>query len=384
VGAIQHDATESTDQAAEARLVDLFCELASIPSPSGLEGRCGEAVSRYLADLGLDVHRDGAGANVGSDGDNLYCRLAPTVPGQPLFFCAHLDTVPPETLEPVVVDGVLRNATPSIVGADNKAALVVMLDAIHTVVTDEIPHAGLELVLTIGEELGLVGSTAFECSVLHAQSGYVFDHPGAIGGYVTAAPTRFVVRARMHGRSAHAAIAPESGVNAIVPLAQAIASFPGASPAVAVNVALVGGGSAMNVVPDRSEVTVDVRGNDQDEARTVVDAIEAALRSAADRAGCTVEVDVDRPYSGYRLPADSAALHLALSAFSRLGLPTAEWETRGGSDANVFRNRGLDCVNLTHAVEGFHAPDERVAISDLVLMRDVTLTIIAEARRADG
>ncbi|MDX6551566.1 MAG: tripeptide aminopeptidase, partial [Gaiellales bacterium] len=215
-------------------------------------------MTRYLTDLGLEVRPDGAGATVGSDGDNLHCRLAPTAPGEPLFFCAHLDTVPPETLEPVVLDGMLRNATASIVGADNKAALVVMLDAIRTIVTEDIPHAGLELVLTIGEELGLVGSSAFDCSVLHAQSGYVFDHPGPIGGYVTAAPTRFVVRARMHGRSAHAAIAPESGINAIVPLARAIASFPGASPAVAVNVALVAGGSAMNVVPDRSEVTVDV------------------------------------------------------------------------------------------------------------------------------
>ena len=92
-----------------------------------------------------------------------------------------------------------------------------------------------------------------------------------------------------------------------------------------------------------------------------------------------MEVEIDRPYSAYRLAADSRALRLALDAFSRLGLESAPWETRGGSDANVFCKRGLDCVNLTHGVVGFHAPDERVAVSDLMLMRTVMLTIIAEA-----
>jgi tripeptide aminopeptidase len=324
---------------------------------------------------------------LGSDADNVYCRLpASTTGGRPLFFCAHLDTVPPTgALEPVVIDGVIRNVTPSIVGADNKAALAVMLDAIRTVVTEDLPHAGLELVFTIGEERGLVGSSAFDCSALHARSGFVFDHPGAIGGYVAAAPSRFVVRAKMHGRAAHSAIAPETGVNAIVPLAQAISQFPASSPAVNVNVALVRGGSALNVVPDSAEVSVDVRSVDHGQGQSVADVIHETLRLAAERAGCQLDADVEQPYSAYRLPGDSAALGLALAAFSRLGLPATPYETRGGSDANAFRTRGLDCVNLTHAVVGFHADDERVAISDLALMRTVMLTIITEATLdADG
>jgi tripeptide aminopeptidase len=376
--------TDATRGEGEDRLVDLFCALASIPSPSGLEGRCAEAVSDELRDLGLAVESDGLGPALGSDAGNLYCRLPATAPGRPLFFCAHLDTVPPTaTLEPVIMDGEIRNASPSIVGADNKAALAVMLDAVRTVITENLPHAGLELVFTIGEERGLVGSTAFDCSVLRAQEGFVFDHPGAIGGYVAAAPSRFIVRAAMHGRAAHSAIAPETGVNAIVPLAEAISRFPTSSPAVNVNVALIEGGSALNVVPGIARVTVDVRSTEHSEAEAVAGAIGDMLRDAAQRSQCRLEVDVGHPYSAYRLPEDSAALGLARAAFARHGLPPTPYETRGGSDANAFRKRGLDCVNLTHAVVGFHADDERVAVSDLALMRTVMLTIIAEALDAD-
>jgi tripeptide aminopeptidase len=269
-----------------SRLVSLFCALASIPSPSGSEGACGAAVIAELTSLGLEVRADGAGSTIGSDCDNLYCQIPATTTGLPLFFCAHLDTVPPtDVLKPVLVDGVLRNATPSIVGADNKAALVVILEAIRTLVVDETPHAGVELIFTIGEELGLVGSTAFDCSVLRASSGYVLDHPGAIGGYVEAAPSRFVVRARMHGRAAHSAIAPEDGINAIVPLAVAVAAFPAASELVNVNVARMQGGSALNIVPDFAEASVDVRAVEESDAQRVVAQIQSILTSQADRAG---------------------------------------------------------------------------------------------------
>jgi tripeptide aminopeptidase len=360
------------DLEVSSRLVSLFRRLAAIPSPTGDEGRCAEAVAAELEAMGLRPIRDGAGAAVGSSGDNLYCRIPPTTSGVPLFFCAHLDTVPPTArLDPVVVDGVIRNAAPSIVGADNKAAVAVMLDAAATIVRERVTHAGVELVFTIGEEHGLVGSTAFDSSVLRAR-----------GGYVAAAPSRFVVKATMHGRAAHSAIAPQDGVNAIVPMARAIASLPEPPRHVNVNVALVHGGSAMNVVPESSDVTVDVRSTEHDDAKVAAERIGEALQTAAAQGGCRLDVEISEPYSAYRVPADSPALALAKTAFAKLGLECTPVETRGGSDANVFCKRGLDCVNLTHAVIGFHAPDERVAVADLALMRTVTLEIVAAA--ADG
>jgi tripeptide aminopeptidase len=337
-------------------------------------------VEAELSALGFAVRRDGAGDMVGGDCDNLYCHIPATRPGHPLFLCAHLDTVPPtHNLRPVVVDGVIRNATRSIIGADNKAAIAVLLDTARTVRIDQVEHAGIELLFTVGEERGLLGSRALDPSLLQARTGFVFDHPGAIGRYVVAAPSRFVVHATMRGRASHSGISPEQGVNAIVALARGLAALPASTAAVSINVARVTGGTALNVVPDCAEVDVDVRSLDNDEALQVVSEIIRTLRSWADEAGCTLETAVDNPYHGYRVPEDSHALSLAVAACDRLGLPVAPIETRGGSDANALRATGLDCVNLAHAVVDFHGPDESVAVSDLVLMEQVVLEVLAAA-----
>ena len=115
---------------AQDDVVSLFTELASVPSPPGDERAVADSVAAYMRDLGLDVSEDDAGARIGSNAGNLYARVEATDGGTPLFLCAHLDTVPPEAgIEPVLEDGVIRNAAGTILGADNKSAVAVMLEA---------------------------------------------------------------------------------------------------------------------------------------------------------------------------------------------------------------------------------------------------------------
>jgi tripeptide aminopeptidase len=243
---------------------------------------------------------------------------------------------------------------------------------------DGVPHAGIELVFTVGEEQGLLGSRAFDATGLRARAGFVFDHPGAIGGYVSAAPSRFIVGATVRGRASHSGISPERGANAVVALAHAVVGLPTTTPTVSVNVARFAGGGSLNVVPDYAELGIDVRSLDHDEARATVAQIERVLGST-DTDGCAVEIEVKNPYLAYRLPDASGALVLAKRACDRLNIQTSPLETRGGSDANAFRAVGLDCVNLAHAVVDFHGPEEHVAVVDLVLMEELVLKILAEA-----
>src|SRR6516225_6470484 len=120
---------------------------------------------------------------------NVYARAAPTAPGEPIFLCAHLDTVPPtDAIEPVVEDGVVRNARPTILGGDNKAAAAAMLEATRRTLAEGRPHAGIELVFTPQEETGLHGAYAFDHGRLHARVGYVYDQAAAIGDIVLGAP----------------------------------------------------------------------------------------------------------------------------------------------------------------------------------------------------
>src|SRR5204862_8225939 len=124
-------------------VVDLFCELAAIASPPGEERAVADRVQRYLRDCGLQPDEDAAGRTVGSTMGNLYARVEPTADGEPIFLCAHLDTVPAtDAIEPVLEDGVVRNARPTILGADDKAAVAVMLEATRRLLAENRPHAG--------------------------------------------------------------------------------------------------------------------------------------------------------------------------------------------------------------------------------------------------
>src|SRR3954452_4451864 len=200
-----------------SEVVDLFTELAAIASPPGEERPVADAVARYLRDLGLSVDEDDAGATVGSNMGNLYCRLEPSGNGgTPIFLCAHLDTVPPEgPLEPVVEEGVVRNAGGTILGADNKAAVAAMLEGARRVLAEGRPHAGIELLFTPKEEVGLLGAAAFDHARFHARLGYVYDQAAPIGDVILGAPYSQAMEVRFHGRAAHSGMYPEEGRSAI-------------------------------------------------------------------------------------------------------------------------------------------------------------------------
>ena len=191
-------------------VVSLFTELAVLPSPPGQERVVADRVAAYLRDVGLEVAEDDAGPRIGSDTGNLYTRIEPTdETGTPIFFCAHLDTVPAEgAIEPVLEDGVIRNAAGTILGADDKAAVAVMLEAVRRVLVENRPHGGIELLFTPKEEVGLRGAEAFDHERLNARLGYVYDHAGPIGEVILGAPYQCKLDASFHGRAAHSGMYP--------------------------------------------------------------------------------------------------------------------------------------------------------------------------------
>src|SRR5215211_2175233 len=247
--------------------VDLFLELAAIPSPPGDERAVADRVMAYLRELGLEVAEDDAGATIGSNAGNLLCRLPGRANGgTPLFLCAHLDTVPPQgPLEPVVEDGVVRNAGGTILGADNKAAVVAMLEAARLILSENRPHAGIELLFTPKEEVGLQGAKAFDADRLLSRVGFVFDHAAPIGEIMLGAPHARQIEVTMRGWAAHAGIAPEEGRSAIVAAARAITDFRlgRLDEETTANVGLIEGGTARNIVPDRCTFSIDVRSHSE-------------------------------------------------------------------------------------------------------------------------
>lgn len=363
--------------------VDLFLELAAIPSPPGEERGVADVVLGYLGGLGLEPDEDSCGARIGSTAGNIYARVEPTAEGTPLFLCAHMDTVPPDgELEPVVVEGVVRNAGGTILGGDNKAAITAMLEGVRRVLGKNVPHAGIELVFTPMEEVGLVGANEFDHERLLAQVGYVYDQEGALGEVVLGAPWSRALEVRFHGRSAHAGMAPEEGRSAIQAAAKAIADLRlgRVDELTTANVGTIVGGTAGNVVPEWCTFSAEARSHDEATLGEVVQEMLDAFSFAATETECDVETTVRKSYDGYRLKRNEPAVALAAAAFTSCGVEPRYGLSGGGADANVFNQRGRRCVNLSHGVFGFHTPDEHVSVADLEAMVDVTVALVEAAR----
>ncbi len=186
--------------------------------PSLRERACGERVRSELAGLGLEVEEDAAGEAIGADCGNLLARIpgGPPGGGRSVLLCAHLDTVPPlAPIEPVLEDGYWINANEAILGADNKAAIAVLLALARRVANEGAP-VDLELLFTVGEEISLAGAKEFDASRLRSEYGYVFDHASPIGEVIIDSPCHFRIEARFRGQAAHAGIRPQDGRSAIL------------------------------------------------------------------------------------------------------------------------------------------------------------------------
>ena len=370
------------------QLLDLFLELCAIPSPPGEERAVADRVLAELRAAGLQPDEDGTGPETGSTAGNLYCRLPATDGhgGAPILLCAHLDTVPFEgRLEPVVdEDGVVRNAGGAILGADNKSAVVAMLEAARRIVEQGRPHAGIELLFTTKEEVGLVGAVAFDRSRLAAQLGYVYDQAAPIGEIVLGAPFSQEVVARFHGRPAHAGMYPEEGRSAIAAAARAVADLRlgRLDDETTANVGLIRGGTARNIVPEWCTIEIDARSHDAARLADLVREMLETIGFAATLSDCEVETTATPRYRGYRFRADDAVVRVARSGLERAGYAPTLGLSGGASDANVFNDRGLPCLNIANGMAQIHTPDEHIAVADLERMVDVTLGIVDAARHA--
>ncbi len=360
----------------------LFLELAALPTPPGRERAAIDVCAAYLRSLGVEPEEDDAGRALDGDAGNLFVRFPATASGSMVMLNGHVDTVPPLAgIAPEVVDGYVVNREPTILGADNKASVAAILAAVRTIVEQGVPHAGIEVLITVQEETGLRGAKAFDQGRLQADLGYVFDVDGALGGMVMAAPSQRTVDLAFRGRSAHAGIAPEEGLNAIQAAARGLAALPfGRLPSGASrNVGVIAGGSQRNIVPDLCEAQIEVRSLDDGEVVTLAqETVDAALLAASET-GCEVDCAVRTEYTAYRFAADDPVVRLAEQALASADYVPRPITTGGGADAHTFNERGLPCLNLSSGMEAIHTPDERIAVADVEGMERIATGLIRAA-----
>ncbi len=370
--------TRATD-AEKAQLNETFADLCRIVSPFGSEKACADRVAAELRAIGLEVVEDDAAQEAGAECGNLLARVPGTGP-RTILLCAHLDTVAVnDVIEPVVEDGGWVNAHEAILGADNKAAVAVMLEVARRCVREPGP-VGIELLFTVSEENALAGAKAFDASVLTSDFGYVFDHASPIGEVILASPTYFRVTAEFRGRAAHAGIRPEDGRSAILAAARAVAAMPhGRIDAdTTANVGSIHGGvGSTNVVAERCRFLAEARSLSREKAEEAVGDMIDAIQEAASATECDVDLTCEKLFDGYRTRSSAPAVAAAEAALRACGHEPTRIVTGGGSDANALLTAGFpSVVNLANGTERNHEPTERVAVTALEEMLDVALALL--------
>lgn len=357
-----------------------------MPSPSGHERDVNDFLTTRLRGLGLEVEEgEPLYPDSGSSAGNLYCRLEGNVPGTPIMLSAHTDTVPSEEEalpEPVIEDGIIRSASRSVLGADDKSAVAAIVFTLEQIVRNSTPQAGIELLLTVGEEGGLRGAKMSSLEGVAAKSGFCLDSTGPVGDVIVKSPSQKTVNATFIGVSAHAGVVPEEGRSAVRAAARAITAMKlgRLDEETTANVGIIRGGEAVNVVPDRCTVHSEARSHSREKLESQVAHMIDAFHLAAAEEEVDVELTVIDEFHGFDFSAGGLPIELAERAFTRMGLKTKRTSTGGGSDVNVFNLKGLPCVNLATGMERVHTPDEYISVESLYQMHEFLMALVVEAR----
>ncbi len=348
-------------------VVEAFIALASLDSLSRREGRVAEYLVGRLRELNLNVTVDDSAPRTGSDTGNVVVRVPGNTPGPTVLLCAHMDTVgPTEGMIPVQRDGVIYSNGETVLGADDKAGIAIILSVLADLADEGVSHADLEVLFTVQEEIGLFGAKSLGVE-LKAAFGYILDGDGPVGSIINQTPSKVDLDLVLEGKAAHAGACPENGINAIVVAAAAIARLRTGriDSGTTSNVGRINGGKIRNMVADRAEVIMEVRSTDRVRLETEVQAVLNAFQEEAVSAGAVLSVRREAAFETFTVAETHPVVAHAFRAARVLGIEPRLWTSGGGMDANVFNGRGLPCVALGIGIHDPHSPNEHIAIAQL-------------------
>lgn len=363
----------------QQRLVDEFLELVQIDSASKDERQIADALLTKLRDLNLTVTEDDAGAKIGGTAGNILAVLDGGKPGPALLFCAHMDRVEPGlNIKPQIKDGVITSDGTTILAADDVAGISAILEAIRVIQEQEIPHGRLEILFTVAEEGGLHGAKSLDASALQAKAGFFLDSGGPVGTIVVQAPAQKGIRITIHGKAAHAGVAPETGINAIVVAAHALTkmNLGRLDPETTANIGIIQGGVATNIVPDRVELKGEARSRDNGKLTKQVEHMTDIVKRTCADYGVTADITVTDSYSAFSLNQEDYVVKLACSAAEAMGIEPRLESTGGGSDANIINGYGIPSVVLGMGYSNVHTTQESIPIEQLVAAAEYVVSII--------
>ena len=205
----------------ENEVLDIFCELVQIPSPSLKEEKVAEWILDFCNKNNINVRKDDYG--------NIYISVPATDDSkEPIMVSAHMDVVGDDSPIKLQFDGQFIKANGRTLGADDKVGVACGLLLAKEVAQMSELHGGLEVTFTRDEETGMSGAEHLEFDKM--QSKYILvcdaDKLGQLqvsGASYTNA--KITVKSFKGGHSG-IDIGDETRVNAAKLITELLAEFP--------------------------------------------------------------------------------------------------------------------------------------------------------------
>lgn len=344
-----------------------FIELCKIPSPSGKEDKVREKILELYGDLGeWKIDKTG----------NMYLKVGKG--DKALLLNAHIDTVPVDgdSINVIVENGIIKTDGKTILGADDKSGVIAILEGIKRK-KDNLKGV-VDIVLTVEEETGLKGAKNLDLSLIDAKEGFVFDMHNPPGEIVTESPYHNTFKFFIYGKASHAGAEPEKGINAILLSSRAINKIKigKIDDETTANIGVIKGGSATNVVPDYVEIHGEARSRDENKLLNLTDEIINIFTEEVEKGGGRLDYYLNREYNGYKFSENDKLILLIKKVFESLNIKPITRPTMGGSDSNIFHEKGIKTIVLSCGMMNVHTKEEYIKIEDLEKTVDVVEKII--------
>ena len=361
-----------------------FCEFVCIDSLSGQELKLAMLLIERLRDIGLAAHFDEAGKPIDGQIGNLWATIPASADGLPaIMLNAHMDTVKPGCgIHPRREGDIISSRDDTVLGADDKAGLAIILAVARKLVEEQPPHGDIHVLFTIAEETGLTGAKNIDYDSFHADYALVLDGGQDFGIY-TAAPSAVRMIYTVNGKAAHSGVCPEKGINAIQAAAIAVAEMKlgRIDERTTANVGIISGGQARNIVPPSCTVQAEARSHDMDKLNAQVAHMRSCMETACEQVGAELEIEETESYHAFDLPDDHPLVAAVLEVAREMGHDAETLRGGGGSDANIFNERGIPAIIMPTGAADAHTLDESLDITRAAGSAEFLYEVIARLQQ---
>ena len=265
-------------------------------------------------------------------------------------------------IKPVLENGVVRSGGDTILGADDKAGIAEVLEALRTAPV----RPPVEFAVSRQEETGLQGVKNLDFKRLKAKRGFLMDND-TLDTIVIGGPSYYAIDVKVIGRGAHAGMEPEKGINAILAAAKAIAALKlGRLDAeTTANVGVIQGGLIRNGVPDACTFLAECRSMVHEKAEKLAAEMVKIIREQVEACGAKVEISSNNLCKAVKIPESSPAVQTALKALKGVGVQAKCIYITGFTDASIYNNQGIEMAVVGIGAQNEHTTRECVAVADM-------------------